>query len=126
MKKEVKVILTVLLAAMLVFAVAMPVFADFDPNATIGAVKTNASNSEEVANMGGKIVGIIQTVGTVIAVVMLLVIGIKYMIGSAEEKAKYKETLLPYVIGAILIFAASTLVGVIYNASTNITATPKP
>ena len=123
MKKEVKVILTVLLAAMLVFAVAMPVFAEFKPDDTINGVTSNASNNTDVAEMGGKIVGIIQTVGTVIAVVMLLVIGIKYMIGSAEEKAKYKETLLPYVIGAVLIFAASTLVGVIYNASTNITKT---
>jgi type IV secretory pathway VirB2 component (pilin) len=123
MKKEVKVILTVLLAAMLVFAVAMPVFAEFKPGDTINGVTSNASNNTDVAEMGGKIVGIIQTVGTVIAVVMLLVIGIKYMIGSAEEKAKYKETLLPYVIGAVLIFAASTLVGVIYNASTNITKT---
>ena len=121
MKKEVKVILTVVLAAMLVFAMTMPVFAAFDPNSTLTSVKDNASNNEKVAEMGGQIVGIIQTVGTVIAVVMLLVIGIKYMIGSAEEKSKYKETLLPYVIGAILIFAASTLVGVIYNASTNIT-----
>ena len=121
MKKEVKVILTVLLVVMLVFAVAMPVFAAYDPKQTINSVYSTATGNDEVAGMGGKIVGIIQTVGTVIAVVMLLVIGIKYMIGSAEEKSKYKETLLPYVIGAILIFAASTLVGVIYNASQNIT-----
>ena len=122
MKKEVKVVLTVVLAAMLVFALAMPVFAAVDPQSVLTKVDSTATGNDQVGEMGGKIVGIIQTVGTVIAVVMLLVIGIKYMIGSAEEKSKYKETLLPYVIGAILIFAASTLVGVIYNASKNITA----
>ena len=116
MKKEVKVILTVLLAAMLVFAVAMPVFAEFKPGDTINGVTSNASNNTDVAEMGGKIVGIIQTVGTVIAVVMLLVIGIKYMIGSAEEKATYKKSMIPYLIGAVLVFATTNIVAVIFSA----------
>ena len=37
------------------------------------------------------------------------------MMGSAEEKAEYKKTLLPYIIGAAMVFGASVLTGVIYN-----------
>ena len=31
----------------------------------------------------------------VLSVIMLIVLGIKYMLGSVDEKANYKETLLP-------------------------------
>ena len=37
------------------------------------------------------------------------------MIGSAEEKAEYKKTMIPYLVGAILIFASTTIVNVVYN-----------
>ena len=37
------------------------------------------------------------------------------MMGSAEEKAEYKKTMVPYLIGAIVLFAASALAGGIYN-----------
>ncbi len=60
-------------------------------------------------------VGIIQIVGTIVAVGVIMVLGIKYMMGSAEEKAEYKKTMLPYFIGAILLFAATNLAGIVYT-----------
>ena len=37
------------------------------------------------------------------------------MMGSTDEKAEYKKSMLPYVIGAVLVFAASSIASVIYN-----------
>ena len=37
------------------------------------------------------------------------------MMGSASEKAEYKKTMIPYLVGAILIFAASTIANVVYQ-----------
>ena len=70
--------------------------------------------------MGSKVIGLIQTVGSVLSVAILVVLGIKYMMGSTEEKAEYKKTLIPYVIGAILIFAASNVAGIVYNMASGI------
>ena len=81
---------------------------------------TPEGESGEVLNVGKRIMGVIQTVGVVIAVVVLMVLGIKYMMGSAEEKAEYKKTFIPYIIGAILVFAASTIANVVYNFATTI------
>lgn len=61
----------------------------------------------------GKILGVVQAVGSGIAVIMLIVIGIKYVIASVDEKAKLKETLTVYIIGAILLFAGSNLLTII-------------
>ena len=60
-------------------------------------------------------------VGSAAAIVILIILGVKYMMGSAEEKAEYKKTFVPYLIGAVLIFAASNLAGMVYNFASTVT-----
>ena len=109
--KKVTKILNVLLIVMMLVSIAAPVFAAPDPSGYTGDNKTYT----EIDNFGNKIITIVSTIGSIISVVVLVVLGIKYMMGSAEEKAEYKKTLLPYIIGAALVFAASTVAGVVYN-----------
>ena len=68
-----------------------------------------------ITGLGNSIIAVVRIVGIVIAVVILLVLGIKYMMGSAEEKAEYKKSMIPYIVGAVLIFASTTIVGVVYD-----------
>lgn len=75
-----------------------------------------SSNLEEKAS---KILGAIQTIGTVLSVVMLIAIGIKYMLGSVEEKAEYKKTLWPYIVGAFVLFTGTLLPQLIYDFMKN-------
>ena len=63
------------------------------------------------------IIYVIQLVGSIVSVIALIVIGMKYMLGSIEEKAEYKKTLLPYLIGCIMVFSISNLVSIIYNVA---------
>lgn len=60
-------------------------------------------------DVGNSIIGILQLVGSIISIAVLIILGIKYMAGSAEEKAVYKKTLLPYLIGAIMVFGISNI-----------------
>lgn len=121
MKKTVKTVSIMLLAIMLIAILAGTVYAAGE-NGIQGALdnlkKPVYTEQSKIQGLGQKIVGVIQIVGVVIAVVVILVIGIKYIIGSAEEKAEYKKTMIPYVVGAILIFAGSTIVNVLYNTIT--------
>ena len=80
---------------------------------------TTFSNSE-LSRVGNSLITIITTIGSVVSVIVLIILGLKYMMGSVEEKATYKKTLLPYVIGATLVFAASAIAGIIYSFSTNL------
>lgn len=66
--------------------------------------------------IGNVIVWVVRTVGESIAVVMLLIIGIKYILGSVEEKAEYKKSMWPYILGAALVFAGAALTDIIYKA----------
>lgn len=45
-------------------------------------------------------------IATIIAVIVGLVIAIQFMTGSVGERAKIKETLIPYIAGCIVIFGA--------------------
>lgn len=120
MKKSIKVISTLLLAIMLVTSIAGTVFADSTTDVLNklkgdGNVETNS-----LTTVGNNVVTIINVVGIVIAVIILLIIGIKYMIGSASEKAEYKKTMIPYIVGAVLIFAGTSLVRVIYSLANSV------
>ena len=71
--------------------------------------------TSELKQAGNNIVGVITAVGVVVSVIVLIIIGIKYMMGSVEEKAEYKRTLMPYIIGAACVFATSVFVQLIYE-----------
>ena len=78
------------------------------------------TSREAIEGFGQDIINILTTAGSICSVIVLIILGIKYMMGSAEEKAEYKKTLLPYIIGAFLVFAASTLASIVYNIAINV------
>lgn len=82
-----------------------------------------SADTEQLQNVGASIVDIITTVGIIVAVVVLLILGIKYMMGSAAEKAEYKKTMIPYLVGAVLIFGASAIAKAVVAMSESITGT---
>jgi len=85
--------------------------------ADITASATTADTG--IQNLAGKIIGVISTVGIVLSVIILSILGIKYMMGSAEEKAEYKKSLMPYIIGSVLVFGASSIATIVYNFSSS-------
>lgn len=107
-KKLVKILNLVILAVILV-SIFGNVYAVNDPSALTG------TDTDKFNTFGKKIIGGIQAVGSLVAVGILVVLGVKYMLGSAEEKAEYKKTMIPYIVGAILVFSAANIAGFIYN-----------
>ena len=65
-------------------------------------------------------IGAIRLVGTSIAIIILLVISMKYMMASAGERAEIKKHAVPFVIGATVLFAAGGILTIILNFSNNI------
>lgn len=75
----------------------------------------NVQNADIVMNIGNDIIGFIRIIGTILSVLVLVVIGIKYMIGSVEERAEYKKSMWPYVLGAVLVFSITNILGIIID-----------
>jgi len=64
---------------------------------------------EYLFKKAGKVLTILRAISIMVAVICLSIIGIKYMLGSIDEKANYKEKLLPVAIGCILIAGLNSL-----------------
>ena len=117
--KKILIILIVLIIS--IISISTISFADkYTPGKFGDAISSADVDATEIKDIGGQIVGIIQIVGTIVSTGMMMILGIKYMMGSAEEKAAYKKTLFPYLIGAVLIFGASNLTQLIYTWARNI------
>lgn len=74
---------------------------------------SDMKNADKVKDKGNKIIGVVQFIGTFVSIFSLIVIGIKYMMGSVEEKAEYKKTMMPYIIGAFMLFGITNLLGIL-------------
>lgn len=61
------------------------------------------------------VIGILQFVGTAISVITLMTLGIRYMLAGIQEKALYKETMGPYLIGAVMVFAIPNIIAIVYD-----------
>lgn len=110
--KTMKKIASVLLTVSILLTLGTSVFA------TVPTPNTGSATG--FADIGSNVLGYIQWFGYAIAVGMLLYIGVKYMMSSANEKADLKKGSINYVIGAVLVFAASTIVGLFKNVGESI------
>lgn len=63
-------------------------------------------DEREVSQLSNSVYSILQFIAVVVAVVMITILGIKYITGSVEMQADIKKTLVPYVIGAFMAFGA--------------------
>lgn len=126
-----KEVIRISIKLLLIFLISITIFCTFQQgNISIAATDFNAdyfepsapNNDEDqkLVDIGNKIIGPIQVIGSIASVIAIVIIGIRYMVGSLEEKAQYKELLMPYLIGAILVFGITNLVAIIYNIATQI------
>ena len=79
-----------------------------------------ASNvSGKAQDIGGMILEVVQVVGASVAIIMLIVLAIKYMSSAPNDRAEIKKHAIVYVVGAVLLFATSGLVGIIRTFAKN-------
>lgn len=103
----------ILLLIFLIIITIMPtVSASFDPEEY---EPDPLQGGTIIIGAGNTILGVIQVVGIIVSVAILIILGIKYMLGSVEEKASYKKSMIPYLLGAVMLFAASAFVEILYE-----------
>jgi len=116
--------LTKILITVLCFAIVASISASAYATVVIGNVNvspdTSGNASQSATSLGNKVIGVIQVVGILLSVGILMILGIKYMMGSAEEKAEYKKTFVPYLVGAIMLFAAAAFAKTLYGLAQQI------
>jgi len=121
MKKSLLIIFVVLLLisiSTISLAVSLP---DIRPN-------VNTPGANQVKSVAQIILGIVQIIAVAVAVVMLVVMAIKYMAAAPSEKADIKKGLIAYVIGALILFSGAGVLNIIQRMANDVNTaiTSKP
>ena len=117
MKMRTKIILCVLLSLLLVFSFMSNVNAKEVISAMDGLHNPEASSNagDKLGPIINTVIGFIQIVGTGISVIMVTILGIKYMLAAPADKADVKKQITPLLIGAIILFASANIIQIVAN-----------
>lgn len=69
----------------------------------------NKISDDSMKSLSNTIYNILLVTGIVIAIIVGLILGIKFIMGSIEEKAEVKNMVIPYIIGCVVLFGAFTI-----------------
>lgn len=120
--KRIAKIFTVLIIIATIATMMSTVFAT-GAAGVLNDLKGNTQAATAVTKTANNIIGIVQVICYAAAVIMLIYLGVKFITASPEGKAEIKKSAIIYVIGAVIVFAAGALLGVISNLSTNVVST---
>ena len=119
MKLSLKMILAALTALLLVATLSTSVFAKSDDTSLIDKISTKADatkiDSDDMTETAGKVLRLIRTIAIILGTIVIAVLGVKYMMGSVEEKAEYKKSFIPLVVGILVIMAATSIATLLFS-----------
>lgn len=122
MKKKISLILTFIMIISLFIGTTNLYATTGGLNSVISGMQNastiNAGDAgSNVAKAINDVIGLLQVTGTGISVIVVTMLGIKYLIASPSEKADTKKMIMPILIGCILLFGAVNLVAIVADFS---------
>lgn len=70
-----------------------------------------------VSQLIGVLVAFLQNLSIMVTVAVITILGLKYMIGSVEEKAEYKKDYIDIIVGVILINGVFIILNTMFRLS---------
>lgn len=66
-------------------------------------------NTTELKSTSDYVYNTLLGIAIMVAIIVAMILGIQFMAASADEKAKVKEAVLPFIVGCIVVFGAFTI-----------------
>lgn len=110
MKKSLKIFAVVLMAMLVVFSVSTFSYADSAKDVVTG-INANMTgiDSSGMKSIAGRVLGLLQIVSAILAVILIAYLGFKMVLGYANEKADVQKQFIPLIIGVTIVFAATSI-----------------
>lgn len=116
MKYAVKILAALVMLLIIISSFYEIYGANLNPKTAMASMKNGEAKSEDTASIKpvlNTIIGAIQIAGTGISLIMVSILGIKYILASPNDKADVKKQIMPMLIGAILLFGSVNIMQVI-------------
>ena len=106
-------ILSLIIINFFIFSLTMFSFAGGMDPISIAGSGPDLTGVDTLYGLGNTILGIIQYVGAGVDVIATLLLAMRYMYSSPDDKAEIKRKLMPFIIGGVLVFGATSLVKIV-------------
>ncbi len=88
---------------------------NFNTNQFSNTISTKADDL--VNDTAGTVIAVMRIVSVAIAIVVLLVISMKYMISAPGDRADIKKHAIAYVIGTFILFGATEIIALLIKVA---------
>lgn len=78
-----------------------------------------AEGESQLVSAAWKVTSAVLWAGYAVALGMVVYIGIKYITGAADAKANMKSAVISYLLGAFIVFSATTIAQIVVGLATN-------
>ncbi len=122
MKKSKKIflrILPILMVCVVMFTSSF-VFADTNEPISTNFEGLRGSEAGSLTGTAKNIWSTVIVIVQILALAAVVIAGVRYMFASADQKADIKNQLVILVLGAVLVFAASTIIGIIVKVTNEV------
>ena len=116
----IRLITIIMLVVMIVAAISGEIYVkantgidDITPKKLRDEAEDGTQTSEKILKVIQAILVVTQVIGIGVAVIMLIVLAIKYISASPGDKAEIKKHMVVYVVGAVLLFGAAGILEII-------------
>ena len=111
------ILITILCVSVFATIVNAVSYSEVDSQFVSNGAQDNTGTSDAIKAIMGAALTVAQVVGVGVAVIMLIVLAIKYISAAPNDKAEIKKHAVVYVVGAIVLFAASGILQVMKKAA---------
>ena len=111
--KTLKFVTTILMALFVLATISQAAFA-----VSIPQIEAQPVEIDGMAQIAGKILGLIQGATIILTIILVAVFGFKFVMGSANEKAEYQKSFIPLIVGVLVVFGATTIANFLLNTFT--------
>lgn len=126
---KIKFIICILIVVCIAFCLSIKaqaysienIFSDAQNFLQAGNSVDETINKAALKDTSNFIYKLLLAIGVIVAFIVGVVLGIQFMVSSAEDKAKVKEALVAYVISCIVLFGAYGIWSIVVNTAQDIT-----
>ncbi len=117
MNKKLKKALILLFITTIVFFNITPISMAAEGLIQVNTItaKGNDVAANDMVNVVGRILGLIRNIAVVLAVVIIAYLGIKFIMGSPEEKSEYQKSFIPLVVGIVVVVGAVQIATMLFG-----------
>lgn len=109
------ILISLIVIITLLMAFTVKIYADSDKITAENFKPTYHIKLDNEKKIARTILGYIRNITAVATVIIIAFFGLKFMVGSADERAEYKKSFIPLIIGVFIVLISSTAMQIVWN-----------